>query len=63
MSYTNPTPPLEPLSRWDRLIRRSRKQRRDGVSELTTRRAIERGEIEAEKLLGNTRVKLVSLHK
>jgi excisionase family DNA binding protein len=33
-----------------------------GVSELTLRRAVERGEIEAYKLLGNTRVKLPSLH-
>ena len=33
-----------------------------GVSERTLRRAIERGEIEAYKLLGNTRVKLPSLH-
>jgi excisionase family DNA binding protein len=33
-----------------------------GVSERTMRRAVERGEIEAYKLLGNTRVKLASLH-
>ncbi len=33
-----------------------------GVSERTLRRAIERGEIEAYKLLGNARVKLPSLH-
>jgi excisionase family DNA binding protein len=33
-----------------------------GVSERTMRRAIEREEIEAYKLLGNTRVKLASLH-
>jgi excisionase family DNA binding protein len=33
-----------------------------GVSERTMRRAVERGEIEAYKLLGNTRVKLPSLH-
>jgi hypothetical protein len=33
-----------------------------GVSERTMRRAIERDEIEAYKLLGNTRVKLASLH-
>ena len=33
-----------------------------GVSERTLRRAVERGEIEAYKLLGNTRVKLPSLH-
>ena len=32
-----------------------------GVSERTMRRAVERGEIEAYKLLGNTRVKLSSL--
>jgi excisionase family DNA binding protein len=32
-----------------------------GVSERTMRRAVERNEIEAYKLLGNTRVKLSSL--
>jgi excisionase family DNA binding protein len=32
-----------------------------GVSPRTMRRAVERGEIEAYKLLGNTRVKLSSL--
>ena len=33
-----------------------------GVSERTMRRAVERDEVEAYKLLGSTRIKLLSLH-
>jgi excisionase family DNA binding protein len=52
--------PLSPLGPPDPSIPQAAEM--IGVSERTMRRAIERGEIEAYKLLGNTRVKLASLH-
>jgi excisionase family DNA binding protein len=53
-------PELEPLGPPDPSIPKAAGM--IGVSERTMRRAVERGEIEAYKLLGNTRVKLPSLH-
>ena len=55
-----PREPLSPLGPPDPSIPKAAEM--IGVSERTMRRAIERGEIEAYKLLGNTRVKLASLH-
>ena len=55
-----PLEPLSPLGPPDPSIPQAAEM--IGVSERTMRRAIERGEIEAYKLLGNTRVKLASLH-
>jgi excisionase family DNA binding protein len=52
--------PLSPLGPPDPSIPQAAEM--IGVSERTLRRAIERDEIEAYKLLGNTRVKLASLH-
>lgn len=52
--------PLSPLGPPDPSIPKAAEM--IGVSERTMRRAIERHEIEAYKLLGNTRVKLASLH-
>jgi len=52
--------PLSPLGPPDPSIPQAAEM--IGVSERTMRRAIEREEIEAYKLLGNTRVKLASLH-
>ena len=52
-------PELEPLGQPDPSIPKAAEM--IGVSERTMRRAVERGEIEAYKLLGNTRVKLSSL--
>ena len=52
--------PLSPLGPPDPSIPKAAEM--IGVSERTMRRAVERGEIEAYKLLGNTRVKLASLH-
>ena len=48
-------PKLEPLGQPDPSIPKAAEM--IGVSERTMRRAVERGEIEAYKLLGNTRVK------
>jgi excisionase family DNA binding protein len=53
-------PELEPLGQPDPSIPEAAEM--IGVSDRTMRRAVERGEIEAYKLLGNTRVKLASLH-
>jgi excisionase family DNA binding protein len=52
--------PLSPLGPPDPSIPKAAEM--IGVSERTMRRAIERGEIEAYKLLGESRVKLASLH-
>ena len=52
-------PELEPLGPPDPSIPKAAEM--IGVSERTLRRVVERGEIEAYKLLGNTRVKLSSL--
>ena len=52
-------PELEPLGQPDPSIPKAAEM--IGVSERTLRRAVERGEIEAYRLLGNTRVKLSSL--
>jgi excisionase family DNA binding protein len=52
-------PELEPLGQPDPSIPKAAEM--IGVSERTMRRAVERGEIEAYKLLGNTRVELSSL--
>jgi excisionase family DNA binding protein len=52
-------PELEPLGQPDPSIPKAAEM--IGVSPRTMRRAVERGEIEAYKLLGNTRVKLSSL--
>jgi excisionase family DNA binding protein len=52
-------PELEPLGQPDPSIPKAAEM--IGVSERTMRRAVDRGEIEAYKLLGNTRVKLSSL--
>ena len=52
-------PELEPLGQPDPSIPKAAEM--IGVSDRTMRRAVERGEIEAYKLLGNTRVKLSSL--
>jgi excisionase family DNA binding protein len=63
MPASKPAIPLEPLSPLgppDPSIPQAAEM--IGVSERTMRRAIERGEVEAYKLLGNTRVKLASLH-
>jgi excisionase family DNA binding protein len=63
MPTSNPSSQLEPLSPLgppDPSIPKAAEM--IGVSERTMRRAVERGEIEAYKLLGNTRVKLASLH-
>jgi excisionase family DNA binding protein len=55
-----PLEPLSPLGPPDPTIPQAAEM--IGVSERTMRRAIERNEIEAYKLLGSTRVKLASLH-
>lgn len=55
-----PLEPLSPLGPPDPSIPQAAEM--IGVSERTMRRAVERGEVEAYKLLGNTRVKLASLH-
>ena len=62
MSASKPIPlePLSPSGLHDPSIPQAAEM--IGVSERTMRRAVERGEIEAYKLLGNTRVKLASLH-
>jgi excisionase family DNA binding protein len=63
MSVSKPSVPLAPLSPLgppDPTIPQAAEM--IGVSDRTMRRAIERNEIEAYKLLGNTRVKLPSLH-
>ena len=63
MSASKPAIPLESLSPRgppDRSIPQAAEM--IGVSKRTMRRAVERGEIEAYKLLGNSRVKLASLH-
>jgi excisionase family DNA binding protein len=52
-------PELEPIGQPDPSIPKAAEM--IGVSERTMRRAVERGEIEAYKLLGNTRIKLSSL--
>jgi excisionase family DNA binding protein len=52
--------PLSPLGPPDPTIPQAAEM--IGVSERTMRRAVERNEVEAYKLLGSTRVKLPSLH-
>ena len=60
---SKPIPTLEPLSQSglrDPTIPQAAEM--IGVSNRTLRRAVERGEVEAYKLLGSSRVKLPSLH-